>query len=93
MESKQRPPGVATDMAIDQMPDTPNRGSHHRRAHSDTSFRFPNLDELLLFDASEPPPQRLLGVSEKLLQNRDLNRSRDFAVLAQETEPLLNGSN
>ncbi|GMN44991.1 hypothetical protein TIFTF001_014181 [Ficus carica] len=53
MESKQRPSGVATDMAIDQMPDTPKRGSHHRRAHSDTSFRFPNLDELLLFDTSD----------------------------------------
>lgn len=40
-------------MAIDQMPETPKRGSHHRRAHSDTSFRFPNLDDLLLFDASD----------------------------------------
>ncbi|GMN48438.1 hypothetical protein TIFTF001_017614 [Ficus carica] len=53
MDSKPRPPGVVTDMAIDQMPDTPKRGSYHRRAHSDTSFRFPNLDELLLFDASD----------------------------------------
>ncbi|GLT79913.1 hypothetical protein SLA2020_513810 [Shorea laevis] len=35
---------------------------------------------------------RLLGMAEKLLQNRDLNASRDFAVLAQETEPLLEGS-
>ncbi|KAK9271334.1 hypothetical protein L1049_026924 [Liquidambar formosana] len=36
--------------------------------------------------------ERLLGIAEKLLQNRDLTGSRDFAVLAQETEPLLDGS-
>uniref|UniRef100_A0A2P2KIQ6 Uncharacterized protein MANES_02G178100 n=2 Tax=Rhizophora mucronata TaxID=61149 RepID=A0A2P2KIQ6_RHIMU len=35
---------------LEQMPDTPQRGSHHRRAHSDTSFRF---DDLLLFDPSD----------------------------------------
>lgn len=35
---------------------------------------------------------RLLGIAEKLLHNRDLNASRDFAILAQETEPLLDGS-
>ncbi|KAG2663114.1 hypothetical protein I3843_16G014000 [Carya illinoinensis] len=38
---------------IEQMPETPHRGSHHRRAHSDTSFRLPNLDDLLLFDPSD----------------------------------------
>jgi hypothetical protein len=36
--------------------------------------------------------ERLLGIAEKLLQNRDLNSARDFALLAQETEPLLDGS-
>ncbi|KAK9270516.1 hypothetical protein L1049_026097 [Liquidambar formosana] len=36
--------GPYTD--IDQMPDTPQRGSHHRRAQSETFFRFP--DDLLL---------------------------------------------
>ena len=36
--------------------------------------------------------ERLLGIAEKLLQSRDLNGSREFAVLAQETEPLLEGS-
>ncbi|KAM5575423.1 hypothetical protein ABKV19_014397 [Rosa sericea] len=36
--------------------------------------------------------ERLLGIAEKLLQNRDLSSSRDFAILAQETEPLLDGS-
>ncbi|KAE8715837.1 hypothetical protein F3Y22_tig00110160pilonHSYRG00742 [Hibiscus syriacus] len=32
---------------------------------------------------------RLLGIAEKLLQSRDFNGSRDFAILAQETEPLI----
>lgn len=36
--------------------------------------------------------KRLLGVAEKLLFNRDLTGSREFAILAQETEPLLEGS-
>jgi hypothetical protein len=36
--------------------------------------------------------ERLLGIAEKLLQTRDLTGSRDFAILAQETEPLLDGS-
>lgn len=55
METKlaRNPPPAATDMVIDQMPDTPQRGSHHRRAHSDTSFRFPNFEDLLLFDPSD----------------------------------------
>ncbi|KAF5735364.1 hypothetical protein HS088_TW15G00866 [Tripterygium wilfordii] len=39
-------------MDIEQMPETPNhhRGTHHRRAHSDTSFRF---DDFILFDPSD----------------------------------------
>uniref|UniRef100_A0A5B6YSX0 J domain-containing protein n=1 Tax=Davidia involucrata TaxID=16924 RepID=A0A5B6YSX0_DAVIN len=36
--------------------------------------------------------ERLLGIADKLLQGKDLNGSRDFAILAQETEPLLEGS-
>lgn len=36
--------------------------------------------------------ERLLGIAEKLLQTRDLTGSREFAMLAQETEPLLEGS-
>ncbi|KAL5846248.1 hypothetical protein ACOSQ3_009772 [Xanthoceras sorbifolium] len=36
---------------IEEMPETPqHRGIHHRRAHSDTSYRF---DDLLLFDPSD----------------------------------------
>ncbi|KAF7139211.1 hypothetical protein RHSIM_Rhsim07G0211600 [Rhododendron simsii] len=44
----------------------------------------------------EPNPSRaeadrLLGIAEKLLQAKDFNGSRDFAVLAQETDSLLDG--
>ncbi|KAK7845737.1 protein hlj1 [Quercus suber] len=43
-------------------------------------------------DPNRAEAERLLGISEKLLQTRDLTGSRDFAILAQETEPLLDGS-
>ncbi|XP_061350073.1 J protein JJJ2 [Gastrolobium bilobum] len=43
-------------------------------------------------NAQRTEAERLLGVAEKLLQNRDLIGSREFAILAQETEPLLEGS-
>ncbi|KAM7520841.1 hypothetical protein LguiB_019803 [Lonicera macranthoides] len=36
--------------------------------------------------------ERLLGIAEKLLQGKDLNGSKDFAILAQETDPLLDGT-
>lgn len=41
---------------------------------------------------SRAEAERLLGIAEKLLQTKDLNGCRDFALLAQETEPLLEGS-
>ncbi|KVH87825.1 DnaJ domain-containing protein [Cynara cardunculus var. scolymus] len=41
---------------------------------------------------SRAEAERLLGIAEKLLEEKDLNAARDFALLAQETEPLLNGS-
>ncbi|CAO2834480.1 unnamed protein product [Amaranthus hypochondriacus] len=41
---------------------------------------------------SRAEAERLLGIAEKLLQTRDLTGSREFALLAQETEPLLEGS-
>ena len=42
---------AATTVEIERMPE---RGSHHRRSHSDTSFRFAgNFDDLLLFDPSD----------------------------------------
>lgn len=36
--------------------------------------------------------ERLLGIASKFLQSKDLSSARDFAVLAQETAPLLDGS-
>ncbi|KAL3514266.1 hypothetical protein ACH5RR_026983 [Cinchona calisaya] len=36
--------------------------------------------------------ERLLGIAEKLLQSRDFAGCKEFASLAQETEPLLDGS-
>ncbi|KAK7380466.1 hypothetical protein VNO78_32977 [Psophocarpus tetragonolobus] len=42
---------AAAMVDLDRMPE---RGTHHRRSHSDTSFRFAaNFDDLLLFDASD----------------------------------------
>ncbi|KAM1014221.1 hypothetical protein ACFX13_044902 [Malus domestica] len=43
-------------------------------------------------DPNRVEAERLLGIAEKLLQSRDLSSCRDFAILAQETEPLLDGS-
>ncbi|KAI4348074.1 hypothetical protein L6164_008835 [Bauhinia variegata] len=49
-----KPPAAAGTVDIEQMPEAPQRGSHHRRAHSDTSFRgIANFDDLLLFDPSD----------------------------------------
>nr|GMD37449.1 DnaJ -like protein subfamily B member 5 [Ipomoea batatas] len=36
--------------------------------------------------------ERLLGIAEKLLRTKDYSDCKDFALLAQETEPLLEGS-
>ncbi|CAA0831645.1 Transcription factor VIP1 [Striga hermonthica] len=33
---------------LDQMPDTPTRRAHHRRAQSETFFRFDDFDDMLL---------------------------------------------
>lgn len=41
---------------------------------------------------SRAEAERLLGIAEKFLQSKDLSSARDFAVLAQETAPLLDGS-
>ncbi|KAG7028485.1 Transcription factor VIP1 [Cucurbita argyrosperma subsp. argyrosperma] len=51
--SASKPPQPAAAMDIEQMSENPQRGSYHRRSLSDTSFRFPNLDELLFFDPLE----------------------------------------
>ncbi|XP_021860349.1 uncharacterized protein [Spinacia oleracea] len=59
---------------------------HHDHHHSDTTTTYQNLNP------SRAEAERLLGIAEKLLQTRDLTGSREFALLAQETEPLLEGS-
>ncbi|CAA0840747.1 Chaperone DnaJ-domain superfamily protein [Striga hermonthica] len=43
-------------------------------------------------ETSRAEAERLLGIAEKLLRNKDYGGCRDFAILAQETEPLLEGS-
>ncbi|KAK6130751.1 hypothetical protein DH2020_035509 [Rehmannia glutinosa] len=43
-------------------------------------------------ETSRAEAERLLGIAEKLLRNKDYSGCRDFAILAQETEPLLEGS-
>ncbi|XP_021740349.1 uncharacterized protein LOC110706700 [Chenopodium quinoa] len=66
----------------------------HNHHHSDpttvptttTTIPNPNLNP------NRAEAERLLGIAEKLLQTRDLTGSREFALLAQETEPLLEGS-
>ncbi|XP_009591419.1 uncharacterized protein [Nicotiana tomentosiformis] len=40
---------------------------------------------------SRAEAERLLGVAEKLLREKDFGPCKDFALLAQETEPLLEG--
>ncbi|XP_057773347.1 uncharacterized protein LOC130992641 [Salvia miltiorrhiza] len=41
---------------------------------------------------SRAEAERLLGIAEKLLRSKDYAGCRDFAILAQETEPLVDGS-
>nr|GMD35652.1 DnaJ -like protein subfamily B member 5 [Ipomoea batatas] len=41
---------------------------------------------------SRAEAERLLGIAEKLLRNKDYSGCKDFALLAQETEPLLESS-
>ncbi|PQM35555.1 uncharacterized protein Pyn_18998 [Prunus yedoensis var. nudiflora] len=43
-------------------------------------------------DPNRVEAERLLRIAEKLLHNRDLSSCRDFAILAQEIEQLLDGS-
>lgn len=60
--------GRADFVDLDQMPDTPNRGGHHRRAQSETFFRFPDLvldDDILLDDVVfDLPPAPSLSSPE-----------------------------
>ncbi|XP_047321905.1 uncharacterized protein LOC124925837 [Impatiens glandulifera] len=41
---------------------------------------------------NRPEAERLLGFAEKLLHGKDFNNSRNYAILAQENDPLLEGS-
>ncbi|WJX41246.1 hypothetical protein P8452_28628 [Trifolium repens] len=43
-------------------------------------------------NTSKAEAERLLEIGEELLQKRDLKGSREIAILVQETEPLLEGS-
>ncbi|KAL5777366.1 hypothetical protein ACOSP7_010292 [Xanthoceras sorbifolium] len=43
-------------------------------------------------DPNRAEAERLLGVAEKLLNQRDFVGSKEFAILAQESEPLLDGT-
>lgn len=43
-------------------------------------------------DPNRAEAERLLGVAEKLLNQRDFMGSKEFAILAQESEPLLDGT-
>lgn len=42
--------------------------------------------------AAKAEAERLVSIATKLLQSRDLTGAREFAILAQETDPLLDGS-
>lgn len=61
----------------------------HHHHHTNPN---PNLNPNLNPNPNRSEAERLLGIAEKLLQTRDLTGSREFALLAQETEPLLEGS-
>ncbi|KAL1561152.1 transcription factor VIP1-like [Salvia divinorum] len=66
---------------LDQMPDTPTLRAQHRRAQSETQFRFPDLDDILLDDDVmvelnlDLPPSLLPPASAPL---RSLSLDADF---------------
>ncbi|KAK6115053.1 hypothetical protein DH2020_007322 [Rehmannia glutinosa] len=74
---------------LDQMPDTPTRRAHHRRAQSETFFRFPDLDDILLdgvlgdlnLDVSEPAPSFLPSGPPPFDQPSKINESKPMAHL------------
>ncbi|XP_022975012.1 transcription factor VIP1-like [Cucurbita maxima] len=95
--SSAKPPLAAAAMDIEQMPENPYRGSHHRRSHSDTSFRFPNLDELLFFDPSELDLSMLSSPSSPpscgaamVVDSSDSKFSDD--AVRPKPEPIVSGS-
>ncbi|KAI3464654.1 hypothetical protein Pfo_021317 [Paulownia fortunei] len=74
---------------LDQMPDTPTRRAHHRRAHSETFFRFPELDDILLdgvladlnLDLLQTPPSLLPNGPPPLAQLNKTNETKPVSHL------------
>ncbi|XP_047975781.1 transcription factor VIP1-like [Salvia hispanica] len=68
---------------LDQMPDTPTRRAQHRRAQSETQFRFLDLDEILLDDdvmveLNLDLPPSLLPPASDAAPLRSLSLDADF---------------
>ncbi|XP_047977372.1 transcription factor VIP1-like [Salvia hispanica] len=68
---------------LDQISDAPTRAPFHRRAHSETFFRFPDLDDILidgvLADLNlETPPQQQQKRNDGLAHLRSLSVDADF---------------
>ncbi|KAI3735395.1 hypothetical protein L6452_14891 [Arctium lappa] len=58
------------------------RENRHKAIVNEKNTKNPNVDA----------KRSSFGIVEKLLQGKDLNDYRDFALLGQATEPLLDGS-
>lgn len=74
---------------LDQISDSPARVAHHRRAQSETFFRFPDLDDILVdgvladlnleLPAPPPPPQQKRSDGDRQLAHlRSLSVDADF---------------
>ncbi|KAL1543715.1 transcription factor VIP1-like [Salvia divinorum] len=77
---------------LDQISDAPSRVPFHRRAHSETVFRFPDLDDILIdgvladlnletppsMRAATPPPPKQQKRSDGLAHLRSLSVDADF---------------
>ncbi|KAL7086104.1 hypothetical protein ACP275_14G319200 [Erythranthe tilingii] len=75
---------------LDHMPDTPTRRAQHRRAQSETFFRFPDIDDIFLDDVvaelnldltPAPPPPLLSGGPPPPPQPSKTNETRPGAHL------------
>ncbi|CAK9134719.1 unnamed protein product [Ilex paraguariensis] len=64
---------------LDQMPDTPNRGAHHRRTQSETFFRFPDVDDILLEDVVADFNLDLSKTDTPMMTTADPSKSADSA--------------
>ncbi|KAL8515126.1 hypothetical protein ACS0TY_014001 [Phlomoides rotata] len=92
-------PYIPGRIDLDQMPETPTRAAHHRRAQSETFFRFPDLDDMLvdsifgdLVLPDEPPPQPDRRNDTKTAANhlRSLSVDADFfdGLNLDESQPV-----